>query len=112
MEIIKVETKKQIEILKNYSAMTWEGLQEQNFEIALQTCSNDMKGYLIKGEIMNKFYKLTGNNAYPNDLNIFSIPNFKGRAINYGARWLDDIIENNARRQRTIRKTKKYDLYN
>ena len=49
---------------------------------------------------MNKICKLTGDNAYPDDLNIFSIKDFKGLAIQYGARWIDDVIDNNARRQK------------
>ena len=48
---------------------------------------------------MNKLCKLTGSNAYPDDLTIFSIDKFKGLAIMYGARWMDDIIANNADRQ-------------
>jgi hypothetical protein len=48
---------------------------------------------------MNKLCKLTGNNAYPNDLTIFSIDKFKCLAITVGARWMDDIISNNARRE-------------
>ena len=49
---------------------------------------------------MNEICKLTGHNAYPEDLNIFSIAKFKGLAIQYGARWMTDIIDNNARRER------------
>jgi hypothetical protein len=48
---------------------------------------------------MNDICKLTGDNAYPEDLNIFSIDKFRGLAIHYGARWMDDIIDNNARRE-------------
>ena len=100
MEIIKVETKEQLKELYNCSAMTWEGLRSDDFEIALQECGQaDAKGYLIKGSIMNELCKLTGNNAYPDDLNIFSIDKFTGLAMNYGARWMDDVIDNNARRE-------------
>lgn len=108
MEIIKVETLEQLNKLSDCSAMTWEGLAESDFEIALQTCGNEnAKGYLIKGETMNKLCELTDNNAYPNDLNIFCIDNYKGLAMSYGARWLNDIIDNNARRQRQIEKAGK-----
>lgn len=101
MEIIKVETKEQLKELYDSSAMTWEGLREDDFEIALQECGQDgAKGYITKGSIMNKLCKLTGDNAYPDDLNIFSIKEFKGLAIVFGARWMDDIIDNNARRQK------------
>lgn len=101
MEIIKVETKEQLKELYDSSAMTWEGLREDDFEIALQECGQDgAKGYITKGSVMNKLCKLTGDNAYPDDLNIFSIKEFKGLAIVFGARWMDDIIDNNARRQK------------
>ena len=100
MEIIKVETKEQLKELYNCSAMTSEGLIEEDFETALNMCGAEgAKGYVTKGAVMNKICKLTGSNAYPDDLDIFSIDKFKGLAIMYGARWMDDIIANNADRQ-------------
>lgn len=100
MEIIKVETKEQLKELYNCSAMTWEGLVEEDFETALNMCGAEgAKGYVTTGATMNKLCKLSGNNAYPNDLTIFSIDKFKGLAIMYGARWMDDIIANNADRE-------------
>lgn len=100
MEIIKVETKEQLKELYNCSAMTWEGLVEEDFETALNMCGAEgAKGYVITGAVMNKICKLTGSNAYPDDLTIFSIDKFKGLAMMYGARWMDDIIINNADRQ-------------
>jgi hypothetical protein len=100
MEIIKVETKEQLKELYNCSAMTWEGLIEEDFETALNMCGAEgAKGYVTTGAVMNKLCKLTGSNAYPDDLTIFSIDKFKGLAMMYGARWMDDIIINNADRQ-------------
>lgn len=100
MEIIKVETKEQLKELNDCSAMTWEGLIEEDFGTALNMCGAEgAKGYVTKGAVMNKICKLTGSNAYPDDLDIFSIDKFKGLAIMYGARWMDDIIANNADRQ-------------
>ena len=100
MEIIEVKTKEQLKELNNCSAMTWEGLIEEDFETALNMCGAEgAKGYVTTGATMNKLCKLTGNNAYPNDLTIFSIDKFKGLAIMYGARWMDDIIANNADRE-------------
>ena len=101
MEIITVETKEQLKELYDSSAMTWEGLRSEDFEVALEMCGKeDADGYITKGSVMNKLCKLTGDNAYPDDLNIFSIKDFKGLAIQYGARWIDDVIDNNARRQK------------
>ena len=100
MEIIKVETKEQLKALNDCSAMTWEGLREEDFGIALDMCgAEDAKGYVTKGKVMNEICHLTGNNAYPDDLTIFSIDKYKGLAIMFGARWMDDIISNNADRE-------------
>ena len=101
MEIITVETKKQLKELYDCSAMTWEGLRNEDFEVALNMCgAKGAKGYVTKGAVMNRLCKLTGSNAYPDDLTIFSIDKFKGLAIAVGARWMDDIIDNNARREK------------
>ena len=100
MEIIKVETKEQLKALNDCSAMTWEGLIEEDFGAALDMCGAEgAKGYVTKGKVMNEICHLTGNNAYPDDLTIFSIDKYKGLAIMVGARWLDDIVSNNADRE-------------
>ena len=99
-EIIEVVSINQLEELYNCSAMTWEGLREEDFETALNECgTEDAKGYLIKGAMMNALCGLDGDNAYPRDLNIFVIDKFKCLAFQVGARWMDDIIDNNAVRQ-------------
>ena len=98
--IIKVENQEDLKYLYDNWAMTWEGLREEDFQLAIKECGTDLtKGYVTKGAVMNKICHLTGNNAYPNDLNIFSIYPFKGLAITVGARWMYDIIDNNARRE-------------
>ena len=100
MEIIKVETKEQLKALNDCSAMTWEGLIEEDFGTALDMCGAEgAKGYVTTGKVMNEICHLTGNNAYPDDLTIFSIDKFRGLAIMFGARWMDDIISNNADRE-------------
>ena len=99
MEIIKVETKEQLKALNDCSAMTWEGLIEEDFGAALDMCGAEgAKGYVTTGKVMNEICHLTGNNAYPDDLTIFSIDKYKGLAIMFGARCMDDIISNNADR--------------
>ena len=99
-EIINVETLDQLEDLYNCSAMTWEGLIESDFQAALGECgTEDAKGYVIKGKVMNELCGLTGTNAYQKDLTIFSIDKFNCLAFQVGARWMDDIIDNNARRE-------------
>ena len=100
MEIIKVETKEQLKALNDCSAMTWEGLIEEDFGVALDMCGAEgAKGYVTTGKVMNEICHLTGSNAYPDDLTIFSIDKFKGLAIMVGARWMDNIISNNADRE-------------
>lgn len=100
MEIIKVETKEQLKALNDCSAMTWEGLIEEDFGVVLDMCGAEgAKGYVTTGKVMNEICHLTGSNAYPDDLTIFSIDKFKGLAIMVGARWMDDIISNNADRE-------------
>jgi hypothetical protein len=64
--------------------------------------------YVTKGSLANSEWHLTGDNAYPGDLNIVSIklddmedfnkvvvPRFQ-----IGARWMDDIYDNNVARER------------
>ena len=110
------ETK--IRELENGSAFTWEGLSglENDKEVILDCFKKaDVLGdvetfefYTWKGELMNQIYQLTGLNAYPEDLPFVSIPlsmfnNNIGKLalvkIQLGARWLDDIVDNNARRE-------------
>ena len=109
------ETK--IRELENGSAFTWEGLSglENDKEAILDDFKKaDVLGdvetfefYTWKGELMNQIYQLTGSNAYPEDLTFVSIPlsmfnNNIGKLalvkFQLGARWLDDIVDNNARR--------------
>lgn len=99
-EIIKVETLEQLKELYENSAMTWEGLIEEGFMLALdEVGTEDANGYVIEGRVMNELCGLTGNNAYNDDMHIFSVHPSKGLAIFYGARWIDDIIDNNAHRE-------------
>ena len=65
--------------------------------------------YTWTGKEFNDKYGLTGNNAYPEDLPFLSISldnwsemgNLPFWKMQVGARWLDDIVDNNARRQGT-----------
>ena len=110
------ETK--IRELKNGSAFTWEGLSglENDKEVILDDFKKAnvlddveiFEFYTWKGELMNQIYQLTGSNAYPEDLTFVSIPlsmfnNNVGKLalvkFQLGARWLDDIVDNNARRE-------------
>lgn len=62
--------------------------------------------YTFTGEDMNNYYGLTGSNRYPDDLTFLAFPldnldigklaMFK---LRMGARWFDDIVDNNAHRE-------------
>ena len=104
--------------LYNGSAFTIEGVvvDKENLEYLYNWFKKygcDMKQkvfYNIKGKTMNDTYGLTGSNAYPDDTNILCVkledltnvsaivvPRFR-----IGARWFDDVVDNNERRQREI----------
>lgn len=95
------------------SALTIEGLAEDSIKdfiewIKKYTQMKNEDAYIIKGKTMNSLYGLTGSNAYPDDCNIVSIKledmeNYNTIVLprfSIGARWLDDIIDNNCERER------------
>lgn len=62
--------------------------------------------YNFSGQLMNETYGLTSSNRYPDDLTFLSFPldnlNIGKLAmfkLEFGARWLDDIVDNNATRE-------------
>lgn len=102
--------------LYNESAWTWEGMSTDDENIGLiidffnnQGCPlKENEFYVTTGKQLNSFNKeLTGDNAYPDDLQIVSI--FLDNITNVeklfmvkfqvGARWFDDICENNWARE-------------
>ena len=116
IKIIPADEEK-IRELENDSAFTWEGLSglENDKEAILDEFKkadvlNDVETfefYIWKGKLMNRIYQLTDSNAYPEDLTFVSIPlsMFKNIGklamlkLQFGARWLDDIVGDNARRE-------------
>ena len=61
----------------------------------------------FSGKEMNDNYNLTGHNRYPDDLTFlcFSLDGLEiGKLamfkMRFGARWFDDIVDNNARREK------------
>lgn len=117
IKIISADETK-IRELENGSAFTWEGLSGlENDKEAIYDCFKEdnvldnvetFEFYTWKGELMNRIYQLTGSNAYPEDLTFVSIPlnMFKdiGKLamlkLQYSARWLNDIVDNNTHRER------------
>lgn len=111
--LIENKTKEDIEILKEDWAITAEGLAKESFEDFLDWADHFAKLkkrelYLTPGKVMNEAYGLTGNNRYPENLNIVSIkledmenPNALALPkMMTGARWMYDIVENNLARER------------
>lgn len=107
-----------IKELEADSAFTWEGMDTSDknlqaivdfFKKNTPTIKLPINFYTWKGKLFNEMYSLTESNAYPEDLNFLSIaldnwgdgsfgalPMIK---FQVGARWLDDIVDNNAARQ-------------
>lgn len=115
MKIINTFTEEQLNELYNESALTWEGLStsEDNLNAVMEWLEDHkatIEGveptfYITTGRLMNKYYGLSGDNAYHNDLNIVSVTGINPVPIalarfEVGGRWFDDIVDNNARRER------------
>lgn len=111
MDIKTLTTLEELESLG--SALTMEGLAEDSIPefidwVKQYTPMKSETAYIIKGKIMNDVYMLTGNNKYPDDCTIVSIKledmeNSMAVVIprfNIGARWFDDIVMNNAAREK------------
>ena len=109
MKVFKLTTREELDKLYETSCFTWEGMDDSEQNLAAIESAIRENGYkeeecmfyTYKGELMNNSYGLKGNNAYPSDLTFVSIPNFYNPMfkLNYGARWFDDIVDNNARRE-------------
>lgn len=112
MEIINVTSKEELDYLYKNSALTIEGLTLDSIPDFLNylkenTTVNKERAFVISGKLMNETYHLSGKNAYPDDLNIVSVsledinsaPIITKR-FEIGAKWFDDIVDNNKMMQR------------
>lgn len=117
MNIIHVTKKEQLDMLYNGNACTLEGLAESSIKDMLEAMRDrgfikddnlNVDVYSIKGHVMNDMYGLTGDNTYQDDLTIVCVPldfmkNISEFAVTmrfeYGYRWFNDIVDNNARRE-------------
>ena len=105
-------TESDIQALEKGSAFTWEGMttSEDNLQSIVDffkentpTVKLPIKFYIWSGKTMNDLYSLTKGVAYPDDLSFVSIPldcwpdlgNLPIIKFQVGARWLDDIVNNN-----------------
>lgn len=111
-KVVEVTTKEQLDTLYKRSALTLEGLvldSLPDFKGWLNKHHADttnLEFWVTKGAVMNKHYKLTGDNAYPDDLNIVSCIGINPYRVTVerfaiGGRWFDDIVDNNLYREET-----------
>ncbi len=112
---INVTTKDKLDELYKSSALTFTGVSEETESLnqmidwikEKSEISNPISIHIIKGEVMNDNYGLTGTNAYPKDLTLISIKLEDIKNVNaiviprfeVGGRWFDDIVNNNAMRE-------------
>lgn len=114
--LIEYDDQATLAMLAEGSALTWEGMSVNsgNLDAIVQALqagnlltnpTQPVDFYVIKGADMNRIDGLTGDNAYPNDLNILSISldqltdGVVMWRFQVDARWMDDIRDNNARRE-------------
>lgn len=112
----EVTNKNEMEALYSKSALTFEGIGRKpvNVNFILRWLEEHKatiqdKEVLIwwcSGQLMNSIYGFTGHNAYPNDINIMiidsdtiSMEKIILARFDLNGRWLDDIIDNNLRRE-------------
>lgn len=113
MKTTYATTPKQLKELYNQCALTFEGVPESEvggIEAWIKRyteITDEATAHIIKGETMNKVYYLTGDNAYKDNLTIIAITGINLREVaiprfDVGGRWFDDIVDNNARKQKAI----------
>lgn len=111
--LVKVPENRVDEMLDEFfvtSAFTFEGIDitdkpgMKKLEKELRKngyTENDILTYHYSGKDMNEKYNLTGDNRYSDDLTFLTIPKFYNPMFKLlvGARWFDDIVDNNMRRE-------------
>lgn len=111
-EIINTD-KKTLKELVDGSALTIEGLAESSIDDFLDWVEKTAglktrRAYVTKGSLANSEWGLTGDNAYLDDLHLVSVKLDDMKDWNkvviprmqIGCRWMDDIHDNNIRRER------------
>lgn len=115
VEIIQIDESNIATLNQLYddSSLTIEGLAPDDIEAFVDFVDEaaslkKRRAYIISGKTMNKAYRLHDENKYPEDLNIVAImladmKNPSAVAIprfSIGGRWYDDIVDNNAIREK------------
>ena len=113
-DIVIVELQKRQDIEDLGSAATIEGLEINSIPKYVELIEKlggkfktkpgqKLNVYVTSGAQMNKSFRLKGSNAYPDDTHIVSIKledfehemDFCLKRLQFGIRWMDDIIDNN-----------------
>ena len=113
-DIVIVELQKRQDIEDLGSAATIEGLELNSIPDYVNLIEQlggkykikpgqKLNVYVTSGAQMNKSFRLKGSNAYPDDTHIVSIKledfdhemDFCLKRLQFGIRWMDDIIDNN-----------------
>lgn len=117
MALVKVPVNQEDDMLQMFcdnSMLTFEGVDLSNIKKAakeLETffrqvgyAKKDFIAYWFEGSVMNRCYGLSGENAYPDDLNFVVVPDYYDPKVKMqiGARWFDDIVANNSIRQHAL----------
>jgi len=114
LKLTKPEAIDKLDFLERNSALTFEGMIPEEAHLYVDflrdftEVDDSVDAYIIKGAAMNEKYGLIGKNAYPKNLNFLIVPlrAFKDVAkialprMQIGGRWLDDIVDNNAIRNK------------
>lgn len=121
----EVTTKEKLNELYKSSALTFTGIiaDDENLNKIIEwikkysEISQPLPIYIIKGKVMNQNYRLTGANAYNDNLTLISIKTEDIKEVNKIAiprfeidgRWFDDIVDNNARREENKEDDEEYE---
>lgn len=120
MNIIEVEVRETLDELYHTNAICLLGLERRSFgdflawlkDVAEVKLKEDFTIFWVTGEKMNRFYGLTGSNAYPDDLDILLISLWDTEDIGKlpmlrfeidGLKWFCDVVDNNEVRERDQR---------
>ncbi len=119
MEIVRVNSREELDYLYDCAALTVIGVCEESIPAIMDILKENTtvyreRAFIIPGKLMNEQYGLTGRNAYKDDLHIVSISleDFDEgpmvlKRFEYGWRWFDDVVDNNARREQSQKKQSK-----
>ena len=123
---ILVKDKEQLDELYNSSAFTFIGLESSDESLnglidwikEYSEVSNPLNVFITSGSTMNREYNLSGSNRYDNNLTIVSIKNQDIKQLmrvvvprfEIGARWFDDIVNNDLWREEEKQSTEESEV--